>query len=67
MLTPCFASKIELIGFVGACVVVAAGEDHGISLGRLVDARELYRSEAFEQLAAEDRRLVVAIANRVQP
>lgn len=32
---------LELIGFSGRQVVVAAGDDRGLEVGRLIDARDL--------------------------
>ena len=54
-------ANVELIGFTGRHVVLAAGEDHGLEVGRLVDARELLQSELFERLNPRDRQLVIQL------
>ena len=61
------APSIEVIGHTGRKLVLSAGEDAGVSVGRLVDAAELLRSELFGQLDAADRRLVVELAGRGRP
>jgi|GEM_PF-4505657 len=48
----------ELIGFTGRQVVVAACDDRGLEVGRLIDARELFHSGLFERLSPREQRLV---------
>jgi hypothetical protein len=60
-------SDFELVGYTGRRVIVAAGEDRGIGVGRLVDADALRRSPMFERLAPADRQLVVALVNGCRP
>jgi hypothetical protein len=57
-----YRADMALIGFTGRSVIVAAGEDHGLELARLVDAAELLRSPLFERLAERDRQLVCEVA-----
>ena len=54
-------ANVELIGFTGRHVVLSAGEDHGVEVGRLVDARQLLHSELFERLNPRDRQLVIQL------
>lgn len=56
----------DIIGFTGRQVVVAAGEDHGLEIGRLVDARELLHSVLFNRLSPRDRGLVVQLAAAIR-
>jgi hypothetical protein len=58
-----YQPDFELIGFTGRRVILAAGEDRGMTVGRLIDADELRRSPMFERLAPRDRRLVVELVN----
>ena len=60
-------ADFELIGYTGRRVIVAAGEDRGIGVGRLVDADALRRSPMFKRLAPADRQLVVALVNGCRP
>ena len=51
----------ELIGFTGHRVVLSAGEDRGLDVGRVIDVRALLQSELFERLNPRDRQLVIQL------
>jgi hypothetical protein len=54
-------SGIELLGYTSKGVILNLGEDRGMTVGRVIDARELLRSSLFERLGDRDRRLVVRL------
>jgi hypothetical protein len=63
MNTATIHAEIELIGYTSKGVILNLGDDRGMTVGRVIDARELLRSNLFNLLAYQDRRLVVAIAS----
>ena len=41
--------------------ILNLGDDRGMTVGRVIDARELLRSSLFERMGDRDRRLVVRL------
>ena len=58
MITDTIPQEIELVGFTCRQVVVAAGDDRGLEVGRLIDSRELFHSGLFERWSLREQRLV---------
>jgi hypothetical protein len=54
-------SGIELLGYTSKGVILNLGDDRGMTVGRVIDARELMRLNLFERLSPRDRRLVVEL------
>jgi hypothetical protein len=61
MNTATIHAEIELIGYTSKGVILNLGDDRGMTVGRIIDARELLRSSLFERLGDRDRRLVVRL------
>lgn len=62
MNTATIPAEIQLIGYTSKGVILNLGDDRGMTLGRIIDARELLRSSLFQRLGDRDRRLVVRLA-----
>ena len=59
-------AAIEAESVLGVLQLIEAailnlGDDRGMTVGRVIDARELLRSSLFERMGDRDRRLVVRL------
>ena len=61
MNTATIPAEIQLIGYTSKGVILNLGNDRGMTVGRVIDARELLRSSLFERMGDRDRRLVVRL------